>query len=365
LIRVLEPAKNGFQRIVIWGSKETLEKLDDKSWLNKRMIPALNLNLFKRSFWQFNDLSTQAKKTGCDILYVPGGSYIGSFHPVVTMSRNLLPFEWKELSRFGFSKRALRYLALRYILKLSFKRSDGVIFLTRYAYERINRFTGPLRGSISIIPHGVNDRFFENPRPQSLIDTYTDDQPMRIIYVSNIDNYKHQWKVIEAVGNLRSKTGWPVSLDLVGDSTPSAYEYYLKSLSIHDPGNKWVKYHHTLRYEDLHEVYSRAHIGLFASSCENMPNILLETMAAGLPIVSSDRGPMPEILGDAGIYFDPENPVEIEQALRSLIEAPELRKSLSAKSYKRAKDLTWERCASDTFSFLGKILEVKRTSNRE
>jgi glycosyltransferase involved in cell wall biosynthesis len=279
------------------------------------------------------------------------------------MSRNLLPFEWKELRRFGISLRTLRYLTLRYILRGSFKRSDGVIFLTRYAHERIISFTGPLKGDVSIIPHGVNERFYTLPRPQLHIDTYSDDHPMRVIYVSNIDNYKHQWKVIEAIGNLRSKTGWPLALDLVGQSTPGAYKCYQNALSVYDPSNQWVKYHQSLQYENLHEIYTNAQIGLFASSCENMPNILLETMAAGLPIVSSDRGPMPEILGDAGIYFDPENPLTIEQSLSTLIGDPDLRIKLSQKSYARAMELTWVRCAFGTFSFLKKIMEDQRTRN--
>ena len=59
-------------------------------------------------------------------------------------------------------------------------------------------------------------------------------------------------------------------------------------------------------HDDLHQKYLDADLGLFASSCENMPNILLETMGAGLPIACSNRQPMPEILKNGGEYFDPE-----------------------------------------------------------
>ena len=62
---------------------------------------------------------------------------------------------------------------------------------------------------------------------------------------------------------------------------------------------------------DPHAVLKRAHLFVFASSCENMPNTLVEAMASGLPIACSDRGPMPEILRDGGTYFDPENEVTI------------------------------------------------------
>ena len=63
-----------------------------------------------------------------------------------------------------------------------------------------------------------------------------------------------------------------------------------------------------------------------------MPNTLIEAMAAGLPIVSSDRGPMPEILGDAGLYFNPESPDSIASALYEMASNTSMRLSLSRKS---------------------------------
>ena len=83
-----------------------------------------------------------------------------------------------------------------------------------------------------------------------------------------------------------------------------------------------------------------------------MPNILLETMASGLPIACSNRGPMPEILGEAGIYFDPEKPDEIACAVEILISQPVLRSQLAAASYEISMHYTWERCADQTFQFL-------------
>ncbi len=64
---------------------------------------------------------------------------------------------------------------------------------------------------------------------------------------------------------------------------------------------------------------------VFASSCENMPNTLVEAIAAGLPLACSRRGPMHEILGDTGLYFDPESHLSIAEAIRRLIDDPLLR----------------------------------------
>jgi len=78
----------------LWsGVGPTLKLLDDRPWLDKRTHPALDKGLFRRTLWQRYNLSQSARDAGCDVLFVPDDSYAGNFHPVVTMSRNLLPFE--------------------------------------------------------------------------------------------------------------------------------------------------------------------------------------------------------------------------------------------------------------------------------
>lgn len=79
---------------------------------------------------------------------------------------------------------------------------------------------------------------------------------------------------------------------------------------------------------------------------------LLEAMAAELPIVCSNRGPMPEVMGEAALYCDPEDAADIARAIRELIEVPALRAEKSAAAASRADDFSWPRCAGDTFRFL-------------
>ena len=83
-----------------------------------------------------------------------------------------------------------------------------------------------------------------------------------------------------------------------------------------------------------------------------MPNILLEAMAAGLAIACAERGPMPGVLGDAGVYFDPEQPETIAAALERLFGDPVLRATLAADAHARAGAFSWTRCADETFAFL-------------
>ena len=351
LLRATEPGMVGIRRVVVWGGTLILKALDNRPWLEKRNPPALNKGFLWRSGWQFSCLSKAARDEGCDVLFVPGGSYAGDFRPVVTMSQNLLPFEMAELRRYGWSLFSLKLMLLRFTQMHSFKRADGVIFLTEYARTVVQGVTGSLRGKSCIVPHGLNHRFNSAPKWQRTIADYDEAHPYRVLYVSIIDKYKHQWHLVEAVATLREE-GLPIVLDLVGPAFPAALKRLNETIARVDADRHWVHYHGAIAFDVLHLRYAEADLGVFASSCENMPNILLETMASGLPIACSRRGPMPELLGDAGVFFDPERPDEIALVLRELIKSPQLRFALSQKSYRRAQHFSWPRCADETFGFL-------------
>jgi glycosyltransferase involved in cell wall biosynthesis len=83
-------------------------------------------------------------------------------------------------------------------------------------------------------------------------------------------------------------------------------------------------------------------------------------MVSGLPVACSNKGPMPEVLGDAGIYFDPESPVEIAAAIRQYLDSTELRTAHALASYQRAKQYSWARCANETFSFLAAMAKERK-----
>jgi glycosyltransferase involved in cell wall biosynthesis len=102
---------------------------------------------------------------------------------------------------------------------------------------------------------------------------------------------------------------------------------------------------------------------VFASSCENMPNILLEAMSAGLPIACSDRGPMPEILGEGGCYFDPESVDAATEAIERLVVSPETRARCAQIAFRRASAYSWERCADETMRFLASFPIASRRAS--
>jgi glycosyltransferase involved in cell wall biosynthesis len=297
-------------------------------------------------------------------LFIPGGSYLGSFSPVVTMSQNLLPFEFTELKRSGISLFTLKMLILRLVQSFAFSRSDGVIFLTDYARSVVLKVTGKLRGLTCVIGHGVAKNFYSVPKAQQSIKDYSVTNPFQIIYVSTVDTYKHQIPVIEAMQILRDR-GYPVKLTMIGSAAKYSLDLVRKAL-VDNAYKKFGKlalvdeYLGAIPYEKLLNHYRRSDLAVFASSCETFGIILVEKMSAGLPIACSKMSCMGEILLDGGLYFDPLAPDSIANSIEQYLLSPQLREENIKKSQRRALEFTWANSTRQTFEFIVKVAKTQR-----
>jgi glycosyltransferase involved in cell wall biosynthesis len=353
------PPAHGISKVVVWGPRKTLAGLPVRPWLQASEQSPLEGSLVRRVIWQRFALPKLAR-TQVDLLWIPGGNAVGAPHPFVTMCRNMLPFEPGERRRYGATWMRFRLAVLARAQARTFRRGDGVIFLTAYARGRILERVGRLDGETATIPHGVAERFRRAPRPQRPAELFSGSSPFRLLGVSVIDVYKHQWVLADAVARLRAK-GLPIALDLIGGAYAPALGQLREVLERVDPAGRAIRYLGQVPFAKLHEHYHAADAFVFASSCENLPNILLEAMASGLPIACSDRGPMPEVLGDAGVYFNPEDVSSSAAAIERLFVSHDVRQRCAEAAYRRAASYTWKRCADETMTFLGRVGSKSRT----
>jgi len=346
-----DPLKSGFTKVVIWSKGQTLNLLEDKPWLEKRTHTMMNKSLFHSFFFQMFVLTGLARKEKVDVLFVPGGTFLGSFSNIVSMCRNMLPFEKEEASRFRSFTTRLRFTILRLTQSFTFRKSKGVIFLTEYAHNYIENYVH-INGVMKKIPHGVGLQFMHVPKLQKAISEYSFEHPFKLLYVSIVTMYKHQWNVAEAVLKLREE-GFAVQLDLVGAKMDEAFSR-LESVLVNDKHGV-VNYKGLVPYDELDKVYKDADGFVFASSCENQPNILLEAASAGLPIACSNKGPMPEVLKENGFYFNPLDADSIYSTLKEFLLNKELRQQYAEQAYNAAVGYTWQNCSDNTFEFLAEI----------
>lgn len=349
ILNELNPAEFDIDRVHVWSYGELLAALPDRPWLVKHAPAALKESLLRQLWWERFDLPKELQAAGCSILLNVDAGSVCRYRPCVTMSRDMLSYEPREMARFGWSKAKLRLIALRYVQNMSLRSADGAVFLTRYAAETIQRFCGRLK-NVAYIPHGVGATFRHAERPQIV----PQDRPLTCLYISNALPYKHQWHVVEAIYQLRRR-GYDLRLELVGGGEGSAQQRLEAKIAERDPSGAFVRQHDFVPQRQLPEFLASADIFIFASSCENMPNTLVEAMASGLPIACAARGPMPEVLQDAGLYFDPEDPGSIASAVAGLVDRPEEAAALGARAGRLAQQYSWARCARETFSFMKRI----------
>jgi glycosyltransferase involved in cell wall biosynthesis len=344
-----DPLRHGIREVHVWSYRALLSLLPDRSWLVKHNPAELERSLFHQLRWQYHSLPAEARHVGCDVLLNTDAGSVCRFRPAVTMSRDMLSYEPGEIKRFGLSKARLRLLTLRIVQSQSMRFADGVIFLTQYAARVIQQTTGALH-RIAVIPHGVGRAFVDRDSRAAWPTDST--RSIRCLYVSNAAMYKHQWEVVRAISLLRE-------LVLAGGGRGRAARRLEKEIADNDPAGHFVKCLGVVPHDDLPSLLAGADLFVFASSCENMPNTLVEAMAIGLPIACSNRGPMPEVLRDGGVYFDPENPQAIAAAIEALIRDPELRMRVATRAKGLSGQYSWARCAAETWSFLRTVSESR------
>jgi glycosyltransferase involved in cell wall biosynthesis len=346
----VEPQKFGVNKIVIFGGHQ-LDELPNASWLEKRKEKLLIQNSFiKESFWKI----FKAEKefiSNCNIVFAPGGTFHSNKIPYVSMSQNMLVFEKKEADRFGLSWTRLRFYILNILQQKSFNGSQGVIFISHYAQKYIMSLSRASIKKSTIAYFGSSNSFKCPVKLQENISFYSPDNPYKILYVSILNSYKHQDKLAIAVDILKKK-GYPIELLLVGPTYLPFYKKFRTTLSKINNHESFIKYLGQITYSEVSKIYKESDLFVFPSSCENMPNILIEAMSAGLPIACSNYGPMPEFLKDAGEYFDPLDIDSMADAIEKLILNPELRYRNAQKAYNYTQELSWEKCANETMEFI-------------
>lgn len=296
--------------------------------------------------------AAQRALPGADVILVPGGIALGGTVPIIAISQTLLPFAQRELRRYPLHRR-VRYILLRRLQIQTFNRASGLVFLSETARDTVMPFLEESARQVALIPHGIGDRF-QSHSPRRFA-APTASRPFRLLYVSTIAPYKHHDNVIAAVAQLR-ELGRHVVLTLVGTVEPSSRRMLARAISKSDPQHRFIHHLGAVSYGDVHQHYHDADAFVFASTCENLPIILLEAMASGLPIAASCTPPMPEVLANAAVYFNAESVGSIARAVAELYDDPCLRRRNSVDVVAMASRYTWRSCAEATVEFARQVL---------
>ncbi len=340
--------EHGIYKVHIWSYENLLNMLPNRKWLVKHHVTELEGSLIRQIYWQLMFLSKELKRCNCDILFSSDASTFCRFRPMVVLSQDLLSYEPRILKQYRFSIELFRIFAIMIVQNLAFRFSNGVIFLTKYSSDVIQKSCGKLSNFI-IIPHGSDNEY-----SKIILKSNFSLSEINVLYVSSVEIYKYQWNVVKSIAELRSK-GYNVSLTLIGDGCGRAKKLLKESINKYDKEGEFVFFLGHVEKDRIFYEFEKTDIFVFASGCEAFGISLLEAMSAGLSIASSNKSCVPELLEDGGLYFNPEDPSSIVDSIEALINDNLLRDSLAEQSKNLSRKYSWEKCAFETWSYISNV----------
>ena len=247
-----------------------------------------------------------------------------------------------ELFRYQFP----RYDKTTELKKKTFERVDHIISISESTKQDLVRIFDIEASKISVVHLGVNPLLFQNIANER----NTFNKPY-LLYVGARGGYKNFSGFIKAVA---SSSLLMLDFDVVafGGGGFSASEQNLIS-SLGFTSNQVRQIGGT--DSQLAQLYSHATAFIYPSLYEGFGLPPLEAMSAGCPVVSSNTSSMPEVVKNAGEYFDPNNIESIRAAIEQVVFSEDLRRSLITAGYENIKSFSWQKCATETLGIYQKL----------
>ncbi|OHB36340.1 MAG: hypothetical protein A2Y09_04075 [Planctomycetes bacterium GWA2_39_15] len=353
LFRHLSEIDNGNEYLIITTRKgKKVLKADYKNF-QVLFFKFPSISPVFRLFWEQFYLWYILKKNKINVLYSPANIGLIFFQfPTVVMIQTVAPFHPEMIRKQNIYYR-LKFNILKVLTTSSVRRAKKVIFISNKARKEISFYYNLKEENTSLIYHGRDLLFTPDLDRNHLTEIkkkYNLDK--FILYVSNIYRYKNFSELILAFSLIKDQVDSHIKLVLVGKSFDDQYTQSLKNLVLAKQMKDRIIFLDHIPYEELPYFYLLCHLFVYPSTCENCPNILIEAMACGAPILSSNIEPMPEICQDAAVYFDPFKPQDISEKIKKVLFDNNLIQNLKQLSLKRANCFSWDETAKKTLCIL-------------
>ena len=256
-----------------------------------------------------------------------------------------------DVTRFFFPGETrpslFRQLAYERVFSNAVARAKHVVFVSRATEQDFDALGFMVRkASRSVIPEAVDVRFFEPALHKELekIPMLLGTHDPYLLFVGVWMSHKNIDRLLIAFSLLREK--YPeYKLVITGKPKPG---YRNITDKVREMGlENAVIFPGFVSHELLSALYARASVFMFPSLYEGFGLPPLEAMAAGVPVVSSNVSSMPEVLGDAAWYVNPEDPQDIARGIEDVLSDDLLRERLVDAGHIRARGFSWDVVASE------------------
>jgi len=261
----------------------------------------------------------------------------------ITMLRNALgvAFVEKRVSKVAY------WMIVYLGTFLSMIRSRKVIAVSNFVMHTTGKmFPQRFADKFLVIKHGVSD-IYSPPQVLQARGNF-------ILAVSDIYVQKNINSLLLAIDEIRKKHP-NVLLKIAGRKLDLGYFNGLQRIITNRGMQNNVSFLGSVTQSELSNLYRNCKFFVFPSLVESFGNPLVEAMASGAPIATSNMGAMPEVVGSAAILFDPASITDMANALERLYEDEELRHNLGVKSLHRAQLFSWSKTATATLEVIKNV----------
>lgn len=256
-----------------------------------------------------------------------------------------------------------KQLAYNTVMKDAAKRSAKVIAISQYTKDDIIEFFHIKDDQIRVIYHGIDHARFNNKIENRVarVENFKKDNKISgdyILYTGMWKKHKNLKRLFEAYEQYLTKSGSALQLVMVGAIDEKEPEILAEIERINAKFDKKMILTVGPRYGDeLVTAYAGALFYVIPSLSEGFGWPPLEAMACGVAVIASKESCIPEILGDAPIYFNPYEVREICDAIETVAGDANLRAQLIKKGLQQVKKYDWEKTARQTLEVYKEVLK--------
>ncbi|MFA5270025.1 MAG: glycosyltransferase family 1 protein [Patescibacteria group bacterium] len=254
-------------------------------------------------------------------------------------------------------KGAIKQLLYRIVIGRACRNANHIIAITEATKQDIVKWLKIDPAKITVVYEAASERYHQLIQPANLEQVkrkFNITKPY-FLYTGQWRAHKNVIRLIRAFALLRRRYQLDHQLVLVGkvDSVYPQVMATIKELGLQDD----VVLTGYVADDELPYLYNGADCFVFPSLYEGFGLPPLEAMACGAPVVSSNVSCMPEVLGDAAIYFDPLSVEDMAKAMAEVGKNYTLKRELRAKGLRQAKLYSFDRMAEETLAVYRKVLQ--------
>ncbi len=305
-----------------------------------------------RIFWEQFILPFQIHNQRIDLLFSPG-------YTAPILCQKPLVLTVYDTYHFSFTRSLPQFelFIWRVLNRLSIKRAKKIITVSRSSEKDILNIFGLEKSKVSVI-YAAADESFCSGHAQEDISGIKKKYGIKddfILSVATMRPNKNMRRLLEAFNILKTRYHIPHQLVLAGAINPGVKISGKQDavLTGHVPA------------ADLPLLYSAASLLVLPSIFEGFGLPAVEAMSCGTPVAASGVTSLPEIIQDAGLFFDPFNTEDMAKTIYRLLSDEALRKRLSGKGLERAKQFSWGQAARETLGIFKEVIQISRRQDKQ